>query len=118
VLALLLAVVGLYAVMAYMVAQRKHEIGVRLALGASPRDVVRLTVSQAARLTTIGAAIGFGLSLALGRLMQAGLVGIATNENQVSIAFAVILIGSALLAGYLPARRAAAIDPLVALRTE
>jgi putative ABC transport system permease protein len=118
VLALLLAVVGLYAVMAYMVAQRKHEIGVRLALGASPRDVVRLTVSQAARLTTIGAAIGFGLSLALGRLMQAGLVGIATNQNQVSIAFAVILIGSALLAGYLPARRAAAIDPLVALRTE
>jgi putative ABC transport system permease protein len=117
-LALVLAVVGLYAVMAYLVAQRRHEIGVRMALGASPLHVVRLTVGQAARLTAIGAAIGLALSVALGRLMQAGLVGISSNENGVTFFFAAILIGCALLAGYLPARRAAAIDPLVALRTE
>jgi putative ABC transport system permease protein len=117
-LALLLAVVGLYAVMAYMVTQRRHEIGVRMALGASPRDVVRLTVGQAARLTAIGAAIGFALSIALGRLMQAGLLGIASNDGRVTVIFGLILAASALVASYLPARRAAAIDPLVALRTE
>jgi putative ABC transport system permease protein len=117
-LALLLAVVGLYAVMAYMVTQRRHEIGVRMALGASPRDVARFTVGQAARLTGIGAAIGFALSLALGRLMQAGLLGIASNDGRVTVAFGLVLVGSALAASYLPARRAAAVDPLVALRTE
>jgi ABC-type antimicrobial peptide transport system permease subunit len=117
-LALLLAVVGLYAVMAYMVTQRRHEIGVRIALGASPRDVARLTVGQAARLTAIGAAIGFALSLALGKLMQAGLLGIATNDGRVSVIFGLVLVACALVASYLPARRAAAIDPLVALRAE
>ena len=117
-LALLLAVVGLYAVMAYMVTQRRHEIGVRMALGASPRDVARLTVGQAARLTAVGAAIGFALSIALGRLMQAGLLGIASNDARVTVIFGLILAASALVASYLPARRAAAIDPLVALRTE
>jgi putative ABC transport system permease protein len=117
-LALLLAVVGLYAVMAYMVTQRRHEIGVRMALGASPRDVARLTVGQAARLTGVGAAIGFALSLALGRLMQAGLLGIASNDGRVTVGFGLVLVASALVASYLPARRAAAIDPLVALRTD
>jgi ABC-type antimicrobial peptide transport system permease subunit len=104
--------------MAYMVAQRRHEIGVRMALGASPRDVTRLTVGEAARLTTIGAAIGLALSLALGRLMQAGLLGIASNDGRISVVLGLVLVASALVAGYLPARRAAAIDPLVALRTE
>ena len=117
-LALLLAVVGLYAVMAYMMTQRRHEIGIRIALGASPRDIARLTVGQAARLTAIGAAIGFALSLALGRLVQAGLLGIATNDGRVSVVFGLVLVASALVASYLPARRAAAIDPLVALRAE
>ncbi len=117
-LALLLAVVGLYAVMAYMVTQRRHEIGVRIALGASPRDVARLAVGQAARLTAVGAVIGFALSLALGKLMQAGLLGIATNDGRVSVVFGAVLVVSALVASYIPARRAAAIDPLVALRAE
>jgi len=117
-LALVLAIVGLYAVMAYLVAQRTHEIGVRIALGAAPTDVFRLTVGQAARLTLVGAAIGFGLSVALSRLMEAGLLGIASSDARVSVLFAAVLITSALLAGYLPARRAAAVDPIIALRTE
>ncbi len=71
-----------------------------------------------ARLTAVGAAIGFALSIALGRLMQAGMLGIASNDARVTVIFGLILAASALVAGYLPARRAAAIDPLVALRTE
>jgi putative ABC transport system permease protein len=117
-LALVLAVVGLYAVMAYMVAQRTHEIGVRIALGAAPTDVMRLTVGQAARVTAVGASIGLALSVALSRLMEAALLGIASSDARVSILFVGILVASALLAGYLPARRAAAIDPIVALRAE
>jgi putative ABC transport system permease protein len=118
VLALLLAAVGLYAVISYLVAQRRHEIGLRIALGASRRDVVRLTVGQALNLTLIGTAIGLALSFALGRLMEAGVLGIATSDARIVLAFAGILIAAALLAGYLPARRAAAIDPMIALRAE
>jgi putative ABC transport system permease protein len=118
VLALLLAAVGLYAVIAYLVAQRRHEIGLRIALGASARDVVRLTVGQALRLTLAGAAIGLVLSVALSRVMEAAMLGIASNDAQVVLGFAAILIATALLAGYLPARRAAAIDPMIALRAE
>jgi putative ABC transport system permease protein len=116
-LALVLAIVGLYAVMAYMVAQRTHEIGVRIALGAAPTDVMRLTVGQAARLTAIGATIGLVLSVALSRLLEAALLGIASSDARVSLLFVGILVASALLAGYLPARRAANIDPIVALRS-
>jgi putative ABC transport system permease protein len=115
-LALILAIVGLYAVMAYLVTQRTHEIGVRIALGASPIDLVRLTVGQAARLTFIGATVGLALSIGLSRLMEAGLVGIASSDARVSASFAGVLIAAALLAGYIPARRAAAVDPVVALR--
>ena len=104
-LALILAIVGLYAVMAYMVAQRTHEIGVRIALGAAPTDVVRLTVGQAARLTIIGTAIGLALSVVLSRLMEAGMLGIASSDARVSFLFAAVLVGSAMLAGYIPARR-------------
>ena len=117
-LALLLAAVGLYAVIAYLVAQRRHEIGLRIALGASARDVVRMTVGQALRLTLAGAAIGLVLSIALSRLMEAGILGIATSDARVFLAFAAVLIASAMLAGYLPARRAATIDPMIALRAE
>jgi putative ABC transport system permease protein len=117
-LALILAVVGLYAVIAYMVAQRTHEIGIRMALGASARDVVHLTVGHAARLTAIGAVIGTALSVALGRIIESALLGIASNDGRFTLLFATVLGAAALLAGYLPARRAAAIDPLVALRAE
>ena len=118
VLALVLAAVGLYAVISYLVAQRRHEIGLRMALGASPRDVVQLTVGQAFKLTVFGTVIGLALSIALARVMEAALLGIATSDARVFAAFAGILMSAALLAGYLPARRAAAIDPMIALRSE
>lgn len=117
-MALLLASVGLYALITYLVAQRRHEIGVRIALGASASDVVWLTVGQSLRLTLSGAAIGLVLSIALSRLMEAGMLGVATSDARVFAGFAAVLIMTALLAGYLPARRAAAIDPITALRVE
>jgi putative ABC transport system permease protein len=117
-IALVLAAVGLYALITYFVAQRRHEIGVRMALGASARDVLRLTVGQALRLTIAGTAIGLILSIALGRLMQAGMLGVADLDVRVFAGFAAVLIVTALLAGYLPARRAAAIDPINALRVD
>jgi putative ABC transport system permease protein len=116
--ALILAIVGLYAVMAYIVSQRTHEIGVRIALGASRGDVVRLTVGHAAQLTVVGAATGLALSAGLSRLMQAGMLDIASNDARVSFGFTAVLVASALLAGYVPARRAAAVDPIAALRSE
>jgi putative ABC transport system permease protein len=118
VLALLLAVVGLYAVIAYLVAQRRHEIGLRIALGASTADVLKLTVGQAFNLTIAGTAIGLVLSVGLSRLMEAGLLGVASSDARVSAGFAAVLVASALLAGYIPARRAASIDPMIALRAE
>jgi ABC-type antimicrobial peptide transport system permease subunit len=117
-LALLLAILGLYAVMTYLVTQRVREIGVRIALGATRRDVARLTLGQAARLTTIGLAIGLLLAIALGRGMEAGLLGIVSTDMRVTVALAVALGLTALGASYLPARRAAAIDPMIALRAE
>ena len=117
-LALFLAAVGLYALISYLVAQRKHEIGLRIALGATRRDVMRLTVGQALRLTLTGAAIGLALSIALSRVMESAMIGIASTDARLFAGFASVLIVTALLAGYLPARRAAAIDPMVALRAE
>ncbi|MEP6593135.1 MAG: ABC transporter permease, partial [Acidobacteriota bacterium] len=117
VLALGLAVVGVYSLMAFLMAQRAHEIGVRIALGASRGDVMRLAVGQAARLTCAGAAVGLVLATALGRLMEAGLLGIVSGDARVSFGFAGMLVLSALAGGYLPARRAAAIDPMAAVRS-
>jgi ABC-type antimicrobial peptide transport system permease subunit len=117
-LALVLAVVGVYGVMAYMVAQRTHEIGVRMALGATRQDVLRLTVGQTSRLTVIGVAIGLGLSILLGRLIESALFGLTSNDPRLTGGLAAILVLSALAAGYFPARRAASIDPTVALRGE
>ena len=117
-LALLLAILGLYAVMSYLVAQRVREIGVRIALGATGADVTRLTLSQAARLTAIGVAIGLALAVALGRAMEAGLLGIVSTDIRMTVALAAALAATALAASYIPARRAAAVDPIVALRAE
>ena len=118
-LALLLAVVGVYGVMAYMVAQRTHEIGVRMALGATRRDVLQLTVGQTGRLTAVGVALGIVLSFLL-RPTDRGRRSSASRRTTLRITggLAAILVASALVAGYLPARRAASIDPTVALRGE
>jgi len=117
-MALLLAVIGVYGVMAFLVTQRTHEIGVRMALGATRADVLRLTVGQTGRLTAIGAAVGVALALALGRAIEAGLLGVMASDLRVLAGFTGVLVAAALAAGYIPARRAATVSPIVALRGE
>ena len=116
--ALVLAIVGVYSVMAYLMAQRTYEFGIRLALGATPREVLRLTLGHTVRLAAVGVGIGMALAMASGRLIEAGLLGSASNDIRVVAALAVLLTAAAAAAGYLPARRAAATDPIVALRAE
>ena len=118
VLALLLSVIGIYALVGYFVAQRRQEIGVRMALGARARDVVRLTVRQAATMAAAGVAIGGVAAFALSRVLESAMLGIAQNDPRLLAGFAAALGLSALAAGYVPARRAASIDPMVALRND
>ena len=117
-LALLLAVVGIYALVAYYVQQRRQEIGVRMALGAGRGDIVRQTLKQAGMMAAFGVVIGSIAAYALGRVLESALFGIAQSDQRLLAAFALTLTASALLAGWVPARRAAGIDPLVAMRNE
>ena len=115
-LALVLATVGIYSVMAFYVAQRRHEMGVRMALGASARDIVRLTVGQGARMAAIGIVIGLAFGVALARVMENLLFGVVALEPWLFASVALTLAAAAVAASLLPARHATKVDPAIALR--
>jgi putative ABC transport system permease protein len=116
--ALLLAVVGLYGLMVYTVNQRVHEIGIRVALGADRGDVLRMVIAQGLKLAIAGVLVGVLSSLALGRILSGFLYGVSPTDPMTILGVAALLIFVALLASYLPAKRATRVDPMVALRYE
>jgi putative ABC transport system permease protein len=117
-LALLLAAIGIYGVMAYSAAQRRREIGVRLALGARPADVVMMLFKKGVLLALAGMAAGFAGAIALARILKSLLFGVSPLDLATFATVAVLLTITAALAAYLPGRSAARVDPLQALREE
>jgi ABC-type antimicrobial peptide transport system permease subunit len=117
-LSLVLSVIGIYGVMAYAVSQRTRELGIRMALGASRGDVLRLVVMQGLRLTVLGVVFGLAASLAATRLIASLLYSVSPTDLVTFTVVPLLLAAAALLASYLPALRATRIDPMVALRYE
>src|SRR5262249_35496614 len=117
-LGLILAAVGLYGVLAYVVTQRTQEIGIRLALGARKANVLSLVITQGMKLVLVGTVVGILAALALTQLMRNLLYQIQPNDPLTFVGVTILLVAVALLACWLPARRAARVEPMVALRTE
>jgi len=116
--ALLLAAIGTYGVVAYATAQRRYEIGVRVAIGATRRDIFGLVLGQSVRLVLVGLGVGVVAALTLGRTLSTFLYGVSPYDPLTFAVVIAVLLGTALLAGYLPGRRAAATDPVQALRAD
>ena len=117
-LALVLSAVGIYGVISYLTGQRTHEIGIRVALGASASDVLRMVLGEGMRITLIGVAVGVAAALGLTRLITQVIYGVGANDPLTFVGVAALLTGVALLACYIPARRAMRVDPIIALRYE
>ena len=117
-MALMLAAMGIYGVISYMVSQRTQEIGIRIALGAQPRDVLGLIIAQGMKLVFSGVLIGLMSAFAMTRVMKSLLFGVSATDPMTFALIAILLIVVALLACYLPAMRAMKVDPLTALKYE
>jgi putative ABC transport system permease protein len=117
-IALVLAIVGIYGVMSYSVTQRTHEIGIRMAIGARPRDVFTMIMGHGMKLALIGVVLGLAGAFALTRLMASMLFGVEATDATTYGAIAALLIGVSLLACYLPGRRATKVEPTISLRYE
>jgi putative ABC transport system permease protein len=117
-LALVLSAVGLYGVLAYTVTQRTHEMGVRIAMGAQRQDVVRLMVAHGVGIAALGAGLGALAALAAGRTLSSLMYGVSPRDPLVLLGAALVPVVVAVVASYVPARRASKVDPVVALRYE
>jgi ABC-type antimicrobial peptide transport system permease subunit len=116
--ALLVALSGLYGLLSYLVSQRTRELGVRIALGAQRKDIVEMLLGQAGRMLLLGAVIGIALAYASTRLLAGFLFGVKPHDLVTILAVTMVLLSFGLLAAYLPARSAARVDPMKALRSE
>jgi len=117
-LALLLSSIGIYGVISYVVGQRTNEIGIRIALGAQQRDVLRLMLGEGMKMTLLGVSIGFAVALGVTHLMASILFGVSASDPITFLGVATLLVAVAWVACWIPARRATRVDPLVALRYE